>query len=92
MAKQKRKAFTPTPENLEIIKRNQEVVASLETRTVPCLCCNHKTIILHQKTDTPVYVSQKCTQCRYEAPYNLADYRKGVSLLDYYRKTPQYSV
>ena len=83
MGKQSRKAFTPTPENLEIIKRNKEVVASLEERKVPCLCCNHKTIILHQKTETPVYVSQKCTLCSYEAPYNLADYRRGVSLSCY---------
>lgn len=83
MGKQTRKSFTPSPENLQIIKRNKEVVATLEERKVPCLCCNHKTIILHQKTETPVYVSQKCSLCSYVAPYNLADYRRGVSLLCY---------
>ena len=72
--------FEPTQENLEVIKRNRAIVATMETRTVPCLCCQHKTIILHQRTQDPIYVSQKCPKCKYEATYNLADYRRGISL------------
>ena len=73
-------AFVPTQENLEIIKRNRAIVAAMETRSVPCLCCQHKTIVLHQRTKEPIYVSQKCSKCKFEAPYNLADYRRGISL------------
>jgi hypothetical protein len=72
--------FEPTQENLAIIKRNQAIVNSMETRVVPCLCCNHKTIVLHQRTQEPTFVSLKCSKCKYEAPYNLADYRRGISL------------
>lgn len=72
--------FEPTQENLEVIKKNQSMVETLEVRTVRCLCCGHKTINIHGKTDVPVFVSQKCNVCKSELPYNLADYRIGVSL------------
>lgn len=73
-------SFTPTQENLEAIKRNRAEVESTATRFVPCLCCKHKTIILHQRTNTPFYVTLKCNKCKLEATYNLADYRRGISL------------
>jgi hypothetical protein len=73
-------SFKPTEENLKLIKQNRIAIESLETRSVPCLCCGFKTINLHQKTTEPIYISLKCCRCKFEATYNLADYRRGISL------------
>ena len=70
----------PTKEALEIIKHNQTAVESLETRDIFCFGCKHKISVSYQRTSEPTYVSLKCNKCNLIAPYNLADYRRGISL------------
>lgn len=79
------RSFVPTDKNLEVIRRNRASAMRLEARKVPCLCCGHHTITIHQKTSEPIFISQKCSLCRTEATYNLADYRRGTSLRSYGR-------
>lgn len=72
--------FQPTQANLEVIKQSQAMAENADRRFIPCRNCNHKTIVLYQRTTTPFYVAIKCDKCKTQAIYNLADYRRGISL------------
>jgi len=75
-----KRTFEPTQENLEVIKRHQAMADKTDRRFIPCRNCNHKTIVLYHRTTTPFYVSIKCDKCKTQDFYNLADYRRGISL------------
>ena len=72
-----------TEDALKRIRKNENNVEGMKTRSVPCHYCCHNTIVLYP--DTAGHFKQKCSKCSNEGVYYALDYRRPKRTLSYRR-------
>ena len=75
--------FKITEDTLKRIRKNEEAVEGMKTRTVPCHYCLHNTIVLYP--DATGRFKQKCSKCNKEGIYYALDYRSSIRNFSYRR-------